>query len=46
MTALREPGDATIVFVDDEEVNLTLLGRILERQGYERLVSCDDPRKV
>ncbi|NBC96526.1 MAG: response regulator, partial [Deinococcus-Thermus bacterium] len=40
------PGDATIVFVDDEEVNLTLLGRILERQGYERLVSCDDPRKV
>jgi putative two-component system response regulator len=46
MTALREPSDATIVFVDDEEVNLTLLGRILERQGYERLVSCDDPRKV
>jgi putative two-component system response regulator len=46
MTALREPSDATIVFVDDEEVNLTLLGRILERQGYERLISCDDPRKV
>jgi putative two-component system response regulator len=43
---VREPSDATIVFVDDEEVNLTLLGRILERQGYERLVSCDDPRGV
>jgi putative two-component system response regulator len=46
MTALRDPTDATIVFVDDEEVNLTLLGRILERQGYERLVSSDDPRHV
>jgi putative two-component system response regulator len=46
MTAPRDPTDATIVFVDDEEVNLTLLGRILRRQGYERLVSSDDPRRV
>lgn len=44
MNALRDASDATILFVDDEEVNLLLLGRILERQGYRRLVPCGDPR--
>ncbi len=46
MDELRDPLDATIVFVDDEPVNLTLLGRILERAGYRRLVPCPDPRAV
>jgi len=44
MNELRDPLDATIVFVDDEPVNLTLLGKILERAGYRRLVPCGDPR--
>ena len=46
MDALRDAADATILFVDDEEVNLVLLGRILERQGYRRLIPCRDPREV
>ncbi|MDZ7706459.1 MAG: response regulator [Trueperaceae bacterium] len=46
MDELRDPLDATIVFVDDEPVNLTLLGRILDRAGYRRLVPCSDPRAV
>jgi putative two-component system response regulator len=43
---LRDLRDATILFVDDEEVNLLLLGRILEREGYRRLVPVQDPTEV
>lgn len=46
MVKLRDLKEATILFVDDEEINLTLLGRILERQGYERLIPVQDPRSV
>jgi putative two-component system response regulator len=38
--------EATILFVDDEEVNLLLLGRILEREGYRHLVPVQDPTRV
>jgi putative two-component system response regulator len=38
--------EATILFVDDEEVNLLLLGRILEREGYRRIIPVQDPTRV
>ena len=44
--ALPDLREATILFVDDEEVNLLLLGRILEREGYHRLVPVQDPTRV
>lgn len=40
----RDAHDACILYVDDEEANLVLLGRILERNGYHRLLPCQDPR--
>ncbi len=43
MDRLRDPKDAKILFVDDEEVNLVLLGRILKRHGFEHLIATDDP---
>lgn len=46
MVMLRELREAKILFVDDEEINLTLLGRILERHGYEHLVPVQDARDV
>jgi len=46
MESLRDPFDATIVFVDDEEVNLLLLGKILARQGYRNLVPVQDPTQA
>ena len=44
--ALPDLREATILFVDDEEVNLLLLGRILEREGYHRLIPVQDPTLV
>ncbi|HEX7022955.1 MAG TPA: response regulator, partial [Trueperaceae bacterium] len=38
--------DAKILVVDDEEVNLLLLERILQKAGYNNLVSTSDPREV
>ena len=46
MTQLRELQEATILFVDDEEVNVLLLRRILERQGYRDLIAVNDPLEV
>ncbi len=44
--ALPDLREATILFVDDEEVNLLLLGRILEREGYHRIIPVQDPTLV
>ncbi len=38
--------DARILVVDDEEPNVLLMERILERAGYRNVVSTTDPRKV
>lgn len=46
MVKLRDLREATILFVDDEEVNVMLLGRILRRQGYENLIPVSDPLDV
>ncbi|MEX2501831.1 MAG: HD domain-containing phosphohydrolase [Trueperaceae bacterium] len=46
MQQLRNPTDAKIVFVDDEEVNLLLLGRILRRHGFENLHATEDPHEA
>ena len=46
MVELRDLTDATIVFVDDEEINLTLLGKILEKHGFRNLVATQDPASV
>ncbi|MDZ7799844.1 MAG: response regulator [Trueperaceae bacterium] len=46
MDLLRDPKDARILFVDDEEVNLVLLRRIMERQGYRAVLTCDDPHRA
>lgn len=37
---------ARILVVDDQEANVTLLGRILRRAGYENLILLQDPLEV
>jgi putative two-component system response regulator len=37
---------ANILIVDDEEVNVLLLQRVLQRAGYANLASTTDPREV
>ncbi|CAN5873623.1 two-component system response regulator [soil metagenome] len=39
-------GDAKILLVDDEPVNLVLLTHILNRAGYHRVESVNDPREA
>lgn len=41
-----ELGQATILMVDDEDVNLRLLETILSSVGYKHLISTNDPREV
>lgn len=36
----------TILIVDDQETNVRILERMLERAGYERLIGTTDPRTV
>jgi putative two-component system response regulator len=43
MLATPQLGDARILIVDDERVNVTLLERILERDGYRNVRSLTDP---
>lgn len=38
--------NATILAIDDEEVNLVLLRRLLQQAGYHNLVTSDDPRRA
>jgi putative two-component system response regulator len=38
--------DAKVLIVDDERANLALLGRILQRAGYERVTATDDPEEA
>src|SRR4028119_407013 len=38
--------EARILIVDDEFVNVMLLERILEREGYTNVLSTTDPREV
>lgn len=38
--------DARILAVDDEEANLRLLRRVLERAGYTRVHTTTDPREL
>lgn len=44
--AIRIFKHARILIVDDEEQNITLLRRLLERAGFGRLESTTDPRDV
>ena len=37
--------DARVLIVDDEPANVRLLERILERDGFQRIESTDDPRE-
>jgi len=39
-------GPGRILIVDDQEANVQLLERILQRAGYEELHSTTDPRTV
>lgn len=41
-----DPKIAKILLVDDEQVNLKLLDKLLRGQGYENLTSIQDPRRV
>jgi putative two-component system response regulator len=38
--------NSLIMMVDDEQINLKLLGAMLEASGYHRLVAIQDPREV
>ncbi len=38
--------DAKLLIVDDERANLALLGRILQRAGYEHVTATDDPEEA
>ncbi|MGZ4147855.1 MAG: response regulator [Actinomycetota bacterium] len=38
--------DAAILIVDDDEANVLLLRRVLEREGYRNIVAFTDPRRA
>ena len=38
--------DARILIVDDEAANVDVLRRLLERHGYARVESTNDPRQA
>lgn len=40
------PNEATVLIVDDEAANIALLEKLLRREGFQRLVSTQDPRQV
>src|SRR5690606_19740724 len=42
----EELGGSRILIVDDEEANLRVLRRLLEREGYRNLVTESDPRRA
>jgi putative two-component system response regulator len=42
----EEPARGRILIVDDQEPNVRLLERILQRAGYETIESTTDPRTV
>lgn len=46
MPNLRNALDARILVVDDEEVNVLLLERTLDKAGYRDVASTTDPRQV
>ena len=46
MTSSRTFKHARILIVDDEPVNVELLTRLLERNGYPRIESTTDPREA